>query len=70
MNISLISGAPELDDASFAKVYSIDQNPGYTKEIIKDGDFTFTVFKEALLRTVFIPTFSAIVNTQENEALT
>ena len=50
-------GSTELDDASFAKVYSIDQNPGYTKEIIKDGDFTFTVFKRSAAADSFHPDF-------------
>lgn len=50
-------GNAVLDDASFAKVYSIEENPGYTKEIIKDGEFTFTVFKRSSTADSFHPDF-------------
>ena len=32
------------DDVSYVKTYSKDENPGYDKDVLVDGDFTFTVF--------------------------
>ena len=32
------------DDVSYVKAYSKDENPGYAKDVLVDGDFTFTVF--------------------------
>lgn len=50
-------GKTELDDASFAKMYSIKRNAGYTKEVIKDGEFIFTVFKREAAADNFHPDF-------------
>lgn len=32
-------GSSDLEDASFAKVYSKDTNEGYSKEVIKSGEY-------------------------------
>ena len=32
------------DDVSYVKAYSKDENPGYAKDVLVDGDFTFTTF--------------------------
>lgn len=37
-------GNAELEDASFAKGYNKEENPGYEKEIVESGDYVFTVF--------------------------
>ncbi|MCD7825625.1 MAG: hypothetical protein LUH14_06675 [Clostridiaceae bacterium] len=50
-------GDAELDDASFAKMYSIEENIGYTKEVTVDGNFTFTVFKRESAADSFHPDF-------------
>lgn len=34
----------DTSDASFAKVYSKEDNPGYKKEIVESGDYRFVVF--------------------------
>lgn len=50
-------GNSNLDDASFAKIYSVEENEGYSKEVIKDGNFTFTVFKRTSPADDFHPDF-------------
>ena len=37
-------GKEPLDDASFAKVYSKEENPGYEKEIVQSEDYRFVGF--------------------------
>lgn len=54
-------GGTELDDASFAGVYSIDENPGYEKEVTVDGDYTFTLFKRTSPADSFHPDFLCFV---------
>ena len=46
-----------LDDASFAGVYSKESNAGYNKEVIKDGDYIFTIFKRISKADNFHPDF-------------
>ncbi len=57
-----------LDDASFAKVYSVDQNAGYTKEVVEDGDFVFTVFKRNAAADSFHPDFLCYVEYTGNQS--
>lgn len=52
------------------KCIQLTKIPDIQKRLLKTATLPLLFSKEALLRTVFIPTFSAIVNTQENEALT
>lgn len=50
-------GNPKLNDASFAGVYSKENNAGYNKEVIKEGDYIFTIFKRNSFPDNFHPDF-------------
>lgn len=54
--ISYIGGG-ELNDASFAKAYNMEENPGYSREVVKSGDYVFTVFKRTSPADSFHPDF-------------
>ena len=56
------AGSANLDDASFAKMYSKEKNPGYDKEIVDDGDFKFTIFKRSAEADSFHPDFLCVVD--------
>lgn len=51
------AGSPELGDASFAEAYSLEENPGYEKQVTVDGDFVFTVFTRTSPADSFHPDF-------------
>lgn len=50
-------GNPGLTDASFAGIYSKESNPGYNKEVVKKGDYIFTIFKRKSSPDNFHPDF-------------
>ncbi len=50
-------GNPGLTDASFAGIYSKEGNPGYKKEVVKKGDYIFTIFKRKSTPDNFHPDF-------------
>lgn len=51
----------DLDDASFAKMFSKDENMGYTKKEIKDGNFNFIIFTSTTPPDPFHPDFLCYV---------
>lgn len=64
------SGAGSLEDASFAEMYSIEENPGYKKSVSTDGNFTFTVFTRTAPADAFHPDFLCYVTyTGEKDGL-
>lgn len=54
-------GNVELEDASFAEVYSKDAIPGYDREVTEDGDFTFITFTRNSPADSFHPDFLCFV---------
>lgn len=58
-NMSYISylGSDNLNDASFAKIYSKERNEGYNRKVIKDGDFIFIVFTTSIAPDKLHPDF-------------
>ena len=54
-------GKVELEDASFAKVYSKEENAGYDKEVIASGEYLFTVFTRNTPADSFHPDFRCFV---------
>lgn len=54
-------GDAELKDASFIERYSMEENVGYDKQVITDGDFVFTVFTTNTPRDDFHPDFLCYV---------
>ncbi len=54
-------GDIQLNDASFAKVYSRDENAGYEKEIVESGDYRFIVFTRNTEADDFHPDFLCFV---------
>lgn len=52
----------QTDDASFAKMYSKEENVGYKKEIIESGDFEFVVFTRTASADAFHPDFLCFVD--------
>lgn len=56
------SGTLETNDASFAKIYSKEENEGYKKTIHKDGDFVFTVFTRISSHDDFHPDYLCYVD--------
>lgn len=54
-------GNVQLEDASFAKAYSKEENPGYEKEIVASGDYVFTVFTRTSPADSFHPDFLCFV---------
>ena len=59
--ISYGGNAP-LDDASFAKVYSKEENPGYEKEVVQSEDYRFVVFTRSAVADNFHPDFLCFVD--------
>lgn len=59
-------------DASFARMYSKDDNPGYRKTVKEDGDFIFTVFTRISDHDDFHPDFICYVDCvkEDTEGLT
>jgi len=55
-------GSGQLEDASFAKVYSKEENPGYDKEVIASGEYLFTVFTRNTPADSFHPDFLCFVD--------
>lgn len=55
------AGGAQLENASYAEIYSEESNPGYDKEIRIDGDFKFTVFKSTEPADSFHPDFLCFV---------
>ena len=56
-------------DASYAKNYSRESNEGYHKQIVTDGDFTFTAFTRAGGHDDYHPDFFCFVDySGDNEA--
>lgn len=49
-------------DASYAKKYSRENNDGYQKNIVQDGDFTFTAFTRAGEHDAYHPDFFCFVD--------
>ncbi len=47
----------ELNDASFAKAYNMEENPGYSREVVESGDYVFTVFERTSPADSFHPDF-------------
>lgn len=61
-------GNVPLNDASFAKVYSKDENPGYEKDVLQSGDYRFVVFTRSAAANDFHPDFLCFVDyTGENK---
>ena len=60
-------GNVELEDASFAKVYSKEENPGYNKEVIASGEYLFTVFTRNAPADSFHPDFLCFVEFKGDE---
>lgn len=56
------AGPKENNDASFAKLYSKENNEGYDKSIVEDGDFVFTVFTRNSDPDDFHPDFFCYVD--------
>lgn len=56
------SGSLVCADASYAKIYSKDSNAGYEKQIVRDGDFTFTAFTRTGAHDVYHPDFFCFVD--------
>jgi len=54
-------GNVQLQDASYAKVYDKDENPGYEKKIVESGDYVFTVFTRTAIADDFHPDFLCFV---------
>lgn len=54
-------GNVQLEDASFAKIYSKEENPGYDKEVVSSGDYLFTVFTRNTPADSFHPDFLCFV---------
>lgn len=54
-------GNRQLNDASYAKVYSRDENAGYEKEIVESGDYRFIVFTRNTTGDDFHPDFLCFV---------
>lgn len=54
-------GNVQLNDASFAAVYSREANAGYDKEIVESGDYRFTVFTRTSQSDDFHPDFLCFV---------
>lgn len=54
-------GNIQLKDASYAKVYNKDENPGYEKEVVASGDYVFTVFTRTAPADSFHPDFLCFV---------
>lgn len=50
-------GNPRLNDPAYAGLYSKKSNAGYDKEVIKDGDYIFTIFKRTSFPDNFHPDF-------------
>lgn len=59
---SSYTGTLETDDASFAKIYSKEENPGYKKTVQKDGDFVFTVFTRISDHDEFHPDYLCYID--------
>lgn len=55
-------GNVQLNDASFAAVYSREANAGYNKEIVESGDYRFTVFTRTSQSDDFHPDFLCFVD--------
>ena len=55
-------GNMQLNDASFAAVYSREANAGYDKEIVESGDYRFTVFTRTSQSDDFHPDFLCFVD--------
>ena len=55
-------GTKDNTDASFARMYSKDDNPGYRKTVKEDGDFIFTVFTRITDHDDFHPDFICYVD--------
>lgn len=63
-------GSTEYADASFAEIYSKEGIPGYDREVIEDGNFTFITFTRNTPADSFHPDFLCFVDyngTDENE---
>lgn len=56
------TGTMETNDASFAKIYSKESNPGYDKDVSEQGDFTFTVFTRQSSSDAFHPDYICFVD--------
>lgn len=54
-------GNVDLEDASFATVYSKEENAGYEKEVVESGDYVFTVFTRTSPADSFHPDFLCFV---------
>lgn len=50
-------GDMEFNDASYAKVYNMEENPGYSREVVESGDYVFTVFRRTSIADSFHPDF-------------
>ncbi len=55
-------GNNESDDASYAQMYSKEANAGYNKEVIKSGQYTFTVFRRSSSPDDYHPDFLCYVD--------
>ena len=51
----------EMSDVSYVKVYSDEENPGYEKNVVVDGDYTFTVFTRTAAADAYHPDFLCFV---------
>ena len=57
-----MTGNPEMGDVSYVKFLSDDENPGYDKNVVEDGEFTFTVFTRASAADAYHPDFFCFVD--------
>ena len=57
-----MTGNPDMDDVSYVKLLSDDENPGYDKHVATDGEFTFTVFTRTAAADAYHPDFFCFVD--------
>jgi len=55
-------GNVSLEDASFAKGYNKEANPGYDKEVLQSGDYQFVLFTRSAVADDFHPDFLCFVD--------
>lgn len=55
-------GNVPLDDASYAKAYNKEANPGYEKEVLQSGDYQFVLFTRSAAADDFHPDFLCFVD--------
>ena len=57
-----MTGNPDMDDISYVKLLSDDENPGYDNYVVEDGEFMFTVFTRTAAADAYHPDFFCFVD--------